>query len=296
MKEMPYISVIIPTYHDWDRLILCLEALKKQRYPQEKFEILVVNNDPYDSPPAFLELPENCQLLEEGKPGSYSARNKALSVAEGDIYAFTDSDCQPQSDWLVSALDQFGKNPSFDRIGGKISLIIKNKKPTLAEIYEKAYAFRQNDFVKYKGMAATGNMIAKKKVFDVIGFFNDDLMSGGDAEWGMRAHSQGFKIFYSDECVVWHPTRSQLSEIVKKTKREAGGHILLMREGSLGKKIGLVLIGFLPPVRSMVRVFNDSSLPITQRVESVSVRYYLRLISTIEKIKIMSKLKSAERV
>ena len=46
MDATPFVSVIIPTYHDWDRLKLCLKALEQQRYPTDRFEVLVVNNDP----------------------------------------------------------------------------------------------------------------------------------------------------------------------------------------------------------------------------------------------------------
>ncbi|EKO3884595.1 glycosyltransferase family 2 protein [Vibrio metschnikovii] len=295
-KSFPLISVIIPTYHDWDRLQLCLDALKKQTYPREHFEIIVANNDPKDDIPLGFDVPENCVVLEESKPGSYAARNAALSIAKGEILAFTDSDCQPQEDWLLNAVSLFEEQPNVSRIGGRIRLIMGDTKQTIAEIYEKAYAFRQQDFIRDKGMAATGNMIARKSVFDSIGFFNHSLMSGGDAEWGMRAQSKNFEIVYSEDCVVWHPTRRQLSEIIQKTKREAGGHFKLMQSKSLVKKLFSILVGVLPPVKSIWRVFRDENIAINEFFIAVTIRYYLRLISTTEKIKIMLAFKKVERV
>ena len=293
--QKPFISVIIPTYHDWARLKLCIDALKSQIYPAELFEVIIVNNGPEDIAPE-LNLPQNFQLISEAKPGSYAARNAALAIAKGDILAFTDSDCQPQADWLESAVKLFEVDPSVSRIGGKISLIMNGEKPTFAEMYEQAYAFRQQDFVRDKGMAATGNMIAKKGVFDCIGNFNEQLMSGGDAEWGIRAQVKGFDIVYSEACVVWHPTRSRLKEIVQKTKREAGGHFSLIKDQGIEKKILSILIGFLPPVKSMMRVFRDKNLTLKEKIISISIRYYLRLISTLERLKLLLALKNVERV
>ncbi|MDZ7736204.1 MAG: glycosyltransferase [Gammaproteobacteria bacterium] len=47
-RDTPYVSVIVPVYHDWDRLRDCLHALSQQHYPPESLEIIVVNNDPAD--------------------------------------------------------------------------------------------------------------------------------------------------------------------------------------------------------------------------------------------------------
>lgn len=104
------------------------KCFKKTNLFRKKFEIIVVNNAPDDKAPETLVLPENCILLGEEKPGSYAARNKALSIAKGDIYAFTDSDCQPQDNWLEVAVGYLNKNPEIDRIGGEMTLFSENEK------------------------------------------------------------------------------------------------------------------------------------------------------------------------
>jgi len=98
-QNYPFVSVIIPTYRDWNRLKLCVNALKNQTYPKNRFEAIVVNNDPADPCP-YCPLPDNFVLTTEGKPGSYAARNAGIKIAKGDILAFTDSDCIPYSDWI----------------------------------------------------------------------------------------------------------------------------------------------------------------------------------------------------
>src|SRR5690554_402086 len=292
---LPFVSIIIPTYHDWNRLQICLDALKNQTYPQSCFEIIIVNNNPSDKPPTTLTMASNFKFLEESLPGSYAARNKALAIAKGSIYAFTDSDCQPEADWLAVAVDFFKSNPQYDRIGGNIQMIIKDEIPTWPEIYEKAFAFQQSEFVKRQGMAATGNMIAKKIVFDAIGVFDQRLMSGGDAEWGIRANNNGFRIAYVDQCIVWHPTRDKLADIIQKTKREAGGHLQLQQRKGLLFVYLSILAGILPPLKSGYKLLKNTELPNKEKTIAFLIRYYLRLITLWEKT-LITFGKKAERI
>ncbi|MEO6220889.1 MAG: glycosyltransferase family A protein, partial [Ginsengibacter sp.] len=91
----PYVSIIIPTYNDWGRLLICLKALNKQSYSTKNFEIIVVNNNKFDNIPDRYEIPENCKIIPEVQVGSYAARNSALEIIKGEIIGFTDSDCVP---------------------------------------------------------------------------------------------------------------------------------------------------------------------------------------------------------
>jgi len=293
-KELPFISVIIPTYHDWERLQLCINALNKQTYPVKHFEIIVVNNAPDDKAPKSLVLPENCFLLDEAKPGSYAARNKALSVAKGDVYAFTDADCQPKDDWLEVAVDYLNKKPEIDRIGGEMALFSENEKMNWFEIYEVFFAFPQDEFVR-SGMAATGNMISRKTVFDKVGVFNDKLMSGGDGEWGRRASKQGSRIAYLKTCVVYHPTRADFLEIRTKNRRLAGGHFFRAKEQGGIAVLILFLKGLLPPVILIKRAFEKKQ-SVKSKLIAVTVCCWLKMLSTIEIVKLLIFSRRVERV
>lgn len=90
-------------------------------FSKNNFEVIIVNNDPNDSIPLELILPDNMIIINESKPGSYAARNSAMKIAKGNILAFTDSDCIPDKDWLNNAYKYF-KNNISDRVGGKIDL------------------------------------------------------------------------------------------------------------------------------------------------------------------------------
>ena len=103
-NHSPFVTVIIPTYNDWNRLDKCLLALSNQTYLQKNFEVVVINNNSLDAAPENIKK-YNFTMHTENKPGSYASRNKGICIAKGDILAFTDSDCIPNLYWIERAVD-----------------------------------------------------------------------------------------------------------------------------------------------------------------------------------------------
>lgn len=280
MEATPFVSVIIPTYHDWYRLKLCLGALENQSYPSSRFEVLVVNNDPDDQPPFELSSGK-VRLLEEAKPGSYAARNTAIQVAKGAIFAFTDSDCIPDQDWLKYAVEALSMG--YDRIAGHVEIFCINKPPTLPEVYELIFAFNQRRNAE-NGVSVTANFICFRYCFEQIGFFNDNLLSGGDIEWGRRASNEELSIWFEKKVVVWHPARGSITDLSKKVRRVAGG---LQVSGNFNRLESTFLFGLLPPIRAFKVILSSPHISIGQKVALGFLSYYLKLLMTFTRFRLM---------
>ena len=200
-------SVIIPTYSDWSRLELCLRALKSQSIPSSEFEIIVGNNDPDCDVPSDLEVPGNCSFVTQPRPGSYAARNLAVSASTAPVLFFTDSDCIPHERWIEEGLAILGGDEGTDRIGGAVQMFPKGAHWTAAESYDRIFSLTQERYVS-KGYSVTANLIVSRELFEQVGPFNEDLLSGGDKEWNLRATAQGHRICYAPSAVVFHPARA----------------------------------------------------------------------------------------
>lgn len=283
-KDSPppfFVTVIIPTYKDWHRLSLCFDSLSNQSYPSKYYEVIAVNNDPNDPAPN-ITLPDNFRILIEAKPGSYAARNKAISVAKGEIFAFTDSDCIPNSDWIEKAVENIINGAA--RIAGHVELFYRSEKLTYAEIFEKTFAFNQKENVVF-GNSVTANMITWRKHFDTVGLFNETLMSGGDFEWSERAQTQGIPIKYVLEVVVKHPARWNMHQLKSKIKRTIGGAV---NSPNFSEKHYLTwtIRGFIPPISIMLDIIEHKNLTTSEKFIVIIISYYLKLYTTIQKIKI----------
>ncbi|MEO3407307.1 glycosyltransferase family A protein [Mucilaginibacter sp. CAU 1740] len=280
------VSIIIPTYKDWNRLSLCLNALEAQSYDSDLFEIIIVNNYPNAKIPANYFLPKNCLVIVEGKPGSYAARNAGITMATGNIIGFTDSDCIPDVNWIKNAVLFMEANTDCDRIAGSIKLYYHSNKLTEAELYEKIYAFNEDIYVHQDGTGVTGNMFSYRHVFDAVGVFRDDLMSGGDYEWSIRAKDNGYKIKYAEDVIVNHPARQNISELIKKAKKIGGGQSGFNPPPDQNKFQAIVsfLYDLRPPIKSIKLIAQKGKdLHITQKVTVFYIRYYLSIITAREK-------------
>jgi glycosyltransferase involved in cell wall biosynthesis len=224
---VPFVSVIIPVYNDSSRLRLCLNALAKQTYGASNYEVIVVDNgsDAEQKTQALAAEFDSVIYTQEAAPGSYAARNKGISVAKGEILAFTDSDCIPSQDWLEKGVKHLLDNPSCGMVAGRIEVFNQNPdQATPIELYEQVvFGFPQERMLKDHQSAVTANILTRKSVIDDIGPFKANLKSGGDGEWSRRVYASGYEQIYAEDAWVAHPARRTMDEVSKRVARYAGG-------------------------------------------------------------------------
>ncbi|HDT0389501.1 TPA: glycosyltransferase [Klebsiella aerogenes] len=267
MKSLIF-SVIVPTYNDGDELYNCIDALLKQSLDKTDYEIIIADNNKerYE----YKIDDERVIFIHEPKPGSYAARNKAISIARGEYIAFTDSDCIVAEDWLEKGLECLKAYPG--RVAGKISLYDKDMVgPTFSACYEKVFSFNQESHSK-KGISVTANLLVPVSLFKNVGLFNDNLLSGGDIEWNIRAQKENIPMFYGDEVVIYHPIRATISQILKKRKRVLGGTYQNITLLELLKLLS-------PPTKAIKDLNKKNDLTLSEKIKAYSVCYLLKLYS-----------------
>ena len=97
---MARISVIVPVYNASAWLGDCLDALLRQDFPSDHFEVIAVDNLSSDNSMAVARRRRGVRLLSEKSPGAYAARNQGIRAACGELVAFIDADCVACPDWL----------------------------------------------------------------------------------------------------------------------------------------------------------------------------------------------------
>ena len=102
-RDLPSLSVIIPTRNRADLLSKCIEGLQATRYPS--LDVVVVDND--SDEPAALELLEALQsrgvrVLRHPGAFNYSAiNNRAVDEARGELICLLNNDIEVlEPDWL----------------------------------------------------------------------------------------------------------------------------------------------------------------------------------------------------
>jgi glycosyltransferase involved in cell wall biosynthesis len=281
------VSVIIPTYRDWQRLEKCLQALQLQSLPKDQFEVIVVNNDPSDKVPVHLKASGDVTFIDEPKPGSYAARNTAIRKAKGEIIAFTDSDCVPHCDWLKNAVDYFAVHKDTRRIAGEIAILQASDRITAIEAFNKVYAFPQKWYVENVGTSVTANLITYKELFSTVGMFNENLYSQGDSVWAKKASELGLKLDFVPDVIVYHPIRNW-SELVKKERRLGGADATMKKNNQFALRPILEFIFSLRPRYKEVFFVKrfGRELDLTKKIQILVIRHLLLYLRSFEKLKV----------
>ncbi|MBN2322086.1 MAG: glycosyltransferase [Acidobacteria bacterium] len=209
-KYKPYCSIIIPIYNAASTLELCLESLSRLNYPEDKIEILAVDNGSTDRSVDIARRFNITILSETTVQSPYAARNAGIRTAKGNLIAFTDSDCMVTPEWL-NYLTADWENETYGCFAGEIEAY---QPQSLVELFSERRGFmRQSDTLKnpYMPYPKTANAAYRKNVFDRIGLFVPEMPSGGDADiaWRMQKKLR-LKVKYVPEALIYHKHRTDI--------------------------------------------------------------------------------------
>ena len=213
MRDFPFVSIIIPVKNRPDEINACLKSLSLLDYPQERYEIIVVDDASTNSLIIDIEeKPFQIVRIPHSRGASY-CRNLGAKTAKGEILAFIDSDCLSHPEWLTSLIPAFIK-PRVAIVGGYID---SYDHKTLLDRYEKKMSsLTMGEDFKRTGInhsffyVPTCNMLVKKDVFLSVGGFNEDLSVGEDVDFCLRISEQGYDTEYWPMGIVFHKHRNRL--------------------------------------------------------------------------------------
>ena len=221
-NNLSNISIIVPVLNASRDIDGCIKSLINQNYPKDRYEIIIVDNGSTDNTISILnryyKCHNNIKILYESKKGSYSARNTGIRNSDGEIIAFTDSDCIASKDWIRELYNGF-TSEDVGCVVGAVRSYQDNRyeEDTLAERFSKNKDIMSqkrtlnSNFLPY---GETANTAFRKDVFNKIGYFDEIFKSGGDADiaWRMQL-STGYKLIYRPESVVEHHHRVTLKDL-----------------------------------------------------------------------------------
>lgn len=294
MSSTLFVSVVIPVFNDSIRLNSCLSELANQSYPNECFEVVVVDNGSTDDVASVVAKFPFARLIVEARPSQFAARNTGIENARGEVIALTDADCLPARDWLERGVEGLlksrtdaGKGPI---IAGEIKVFARDKNnPTSVELFDMATGLTQKSYVDELNYAASANMFFHRTTFDAVGGFDNLLKCSGDLVWGQRASRLGYKIVYAEEAVVEHPARFGFKDIHTKSIRTIGGVEDLARrqEGDFVHPLNRSLFfDCVPPINYCIKILRDSKFTLEQRLRIMPVIFFVRYSEALERVRL----------
>jgi glycosyltransferase involved in cell wall biosynthesis len=197
------VSVIVPTYNRKELMKKTLESLSKQEYPQNKYEIIVVDDGSTDGTKDMVlrmkeKSPSPIRYLRQKNQGAARARNLGIKNAKGFIIGFTDSDAIPRRDWIKNSVKYFEKS----NVGGVEGKVITDE--------DVITPFTHQVINKKSGLYPTCNMFYLKSVLDEIDGFDERFKDPfrEDTDLAFTVLKKGYDIPFGQDLIVCHPPRA----------------------------------------------------------------------------------------
>jgi glycosyltransferase involved in cell wall biosynthesis len=202
-------SVLIPSYDNKDDLLPCIECLREQSFPHDRFEVVVVLDGSTDGSREALcglSTPFRLQVIEQPNAGRAAALNRAAAAARGRLLIVTDSDILVHPDFVRSHVDA---HAAADVVIGPIPLSDRSPVNFLtegvrrwAERHEESMRQRKGGFSCSEIYGA--NLSIRKDHFDALGGYRVDLRRTEDFQLGKKILLAGHSIVFCPEARAEH--------------------------------------------------------------------------------------------
>jgi glycosyltransferase involved in cell wall biosynthesis len=216
----------MPSYNRANMIGITIESFIRQKYPADRYEIIVADNNSTDSTKEVVlglaaTSPIPITYLFEPRQGVHYARNMAAKQARGDILYFTDDDMIADSNLLDAIVRPFAMGFNVGSATGKVSPKWEVEPPAwiLAFCNNMLLSLnnRQEELVvaPYDIGVFSCHQAITREAFFKSGGFNPENTAGewiGDGETGLniKLKNLGYHFAYVGAAIIYHmipPTR-----------------------------------------------------------------------------------------
>jgi GT2 family glycosyltransferase len=221
-RELPPLSVIVPTRNRVDLLRTCLNGVAAADYPQ--VEVIVVDNDSDDPETlAFLAAldPARHQVLRHGGAFNYSAiNNHAIAQAQGKLLCLLNNDIEMiDPSWLAYMATQ-ALRPDVGAVGARLlypdgriqhaGVVIgvgsaAGHAHRFLRADEEGY-FHRHGLPQFTTAVTAACLVVEREKFMAVGGLNerDFAVAFNDVDLCLRLNQQGWQSLYEPRATLIH--------------------------------------------------------------------------------------------
>ncbi|MGQ9618772.1 MAG: glycosyltransferase [Candidatus Aminicenantia bacterium] len=235
-KELPSISVLVPARDEEKVIGKLIESLTKLKYPQEKIEIIVINDGSEDRTEEivrfFSKKDERVKVInipkEESGKGKSEALNRGLKEAKNEVVAVFDADNIPEEETLYKLCSALIKDKELAGCVGKFRAYNKDRNLLTRLINIESIAFQwiiqagRWFFLKISFIPGT-NFILWRSVLEKIGGWDRNALTE-DSELTFRIYERGYRIKFLPLSTSWEQEPERLKTWIRQRTRWAVGN------------------------------------------------------------------------
>ncbi len=294
----PFVSIIVPVKDGEKVLPRLMDHLLNLDYPQEKMEIILVEDGSRDNSYNLCleyakKYPSLVKVLHRDESrGKPDALNFALKHAHGDILAFFDVDSVVKRDSLKRAIEFLGE-PNVAAVQQRTASLNYNQSILTRLVYIEetctSIVLEGRNSLKLFVPLTGSCMFIKRDVIEKVGGWNAESLTE-DAELSVRLHKEGFTVIYDKEVGAYQETPTSLRSFIKQRMRWYRGLIeTLIQSLNIAKSMGRKFIDAIAYLASPLMALLSQSF-YCLLVAIVSLGYNSPILQLIFQISLISLL------
>jgi glycosyltransferase len=199
--HMQKISIITVSYNSEATILDTLQSINLQTY--EDIEYLVIDGASKDRTMEIVEAEGRRIALKvsEKDKGIYDAYNKGLSLANGEVIGFLNSDDFYCDNTAIEKVMKVFENPNVDACYADLVYVDRNDTSQITR-YWKSRPYR-NGMFKWGFVPAHPTLFLRKRVYEKVGGFDLNYRLAADYEFMLRVfHQYQVNSIYLPEILV----------------------------------------------------------------------------------------------
>lgn len=237
--DLPYVTIIIPTYNEEKVIAERVKNLEALQYPREKLQVIIIDSGSNDRTYQIAQESSGAShldclaLRQEERRGKANAVNHAIQFAKGEIVLVSDANALFEKDSIQQIAKPFADN-KVGGAGGRFITLGTNLVGKGEELYWSIEGMiRKAESAIYSITNFSGEFNSFRKD---LGIVLDEKSLAEDFDLSLQIIERGYRLVYVPEAIVYEPAVEHSKDLIKQKKRRAVGTIQV-----IFKHIGMFL-------------------------------------------------------
>jgi glycosyltransferase involved in cell wall biosynthesis len=197
---MPLVSVIMPAYNVEPYVGEAIRSVLEQTC--RDLEVVVVDDGSTDGTAAVIEAAgaadPRVRLVRQPNRGLAGARNTAMRMAHGDMFALLDSDDVWEREFLEAQLAILAARPEVDIVTGNGWMLGGARHGELARPYPDPRPDPDLGTIIGDERAVFIMSVFRRRVYEIVGCFDEGMRTNEDYHYWLRAAISGCRFARND--------------------------------------------------------------------------------------------------
>lgn len=242
LEEYPMVTIMVPAHNEGIVIQKTVRALLRFTYPQDRYEVIVINDNSSDNSAEILAglqkeygkerlIVINTDAVTGGK-GKSNALNIGLEQAKGSVIAIYDADNTPEPDALILLVENLMSDDKLGAVIGKFRTRNRNASILTRFVNIETLAYQCMNqagryfFFRLCTIPGT-NFVIRRSIVEEMGGWDTKALSE-DTEISFRIYRMGYYIKMMPLAVTWEQEPHLLPVWFRQRTRWAKGNIYVL--------------------------------------------------------------------